>query len=122
MHRIALRMIEFAVGYSAAGAHALHFPRTNGRAGAHAVAMLQLALQHISQDLHVAMRMSAKAAARLHAVFVDHAQAAKARVCRIVIVIERKGIARVQPAVIGMPALLTAPNLGPCALPASRGG
>ena len=73
--------------------------------------MRQLTFQNVSQNLHVAMRMRPKAAARLHAVFVDDPQAAKARVRRIVIIVERKGIARIQPPVIGMAALVAAANL-----------
>jgi len=43
---------------------------------------------------------------RLHAIFVDDAQAAPVRVRRIVILIEREGVIGVQPPKIKMAAIL----------------
>ena len=45
------------------------------------------------------------------AVLVDHAQRAEAHVLRVVVVGEREGVAAVEPAVVGVPALVAAPEL-----------
>ena len=48
----------------------------------------------------------AEALARLHAVFVDHAQRPEAHVARVVIVGERERVAAVEPAELGAAAVV----------------
>ena len=105
MHEIVLRRIEFAVHDAGARAHALHVARLDDRTGAHAVLVLQRAFQHVADDFHIAVAVRAETHARLHAVFVDHAQRAKAHFLRIMVIGEGKRVVAVQPAVIGMAAV-----------------
>ena len=60
MHWLALRGVELAVADAAAGAHALHVARADGRAVAHRVLVRELAGQHIADDFHVAMAVGAE--------------------------------------------------------------
>ena len=57
-------------------ARMLNLSRADHRAVAQAVAVLERTVEHIREDLHVAVRMCAKASARLHPVVIDHAQRA----------------------------------------------
>ena len=68
--------------------------------------MLEPAVEHVRDDLHVAMRMRPKPATRRDAVFVDHSQPAKAHVFGVVVLGERKSVVTVEPAVVGVAALL----------------
>ena len=88
----ARRRVELAVQHAAARAHALHVARRDDRAVAHAVLVRQLPVEHVGNDLHVAVAVRAEAHARLHAVLVDHAQRAEAHVRRIVVVGKRKAV------------------------------
>ena len=71
-------------------------------AGAEAVAVCQLAVEDVADDLHVAVAVRAEAAARSDPVLVDDAQVAEAHVARIVVVGEREAVLALQPAVIGV--------------------
>src|SRR5262245_21539043 len=72
--------VELAVLDPRARGHALHVARADHRAGAEAVAVGERAVEHDRHDLHVAVAVPAEAGARLHAIFVDHAQRAEAHV------------------------------------------
>ena len=89
---MALVLVELAVRHAAAGAHALHVARHDGRAGAHRVLVRERALEHIADDLHVAMPVRAEPRARLHAVLVDDAQRPEAHVPRVVVIGEGKAV------------------------------
>ena len=80
------------------------------RSIAHAVAVLERALEDVGDDFHVKVRMLAKTLARRDTIFVHHAKRAEAHVAGIVIIGERKRVIRVQPSVIGMAALMTSAN------------
>src|SRR5262245_61607747 len=90
--------------------------------------MLEPALEHVRDDLHVAMRMPPETLAGRHAILVDHAQRAEPHVLRIVVIRERKRVPAVEPAMLCMPALsrfanrdhvvLWAPRGCPCSGPA----
>src|SRR5437588_6340128 len=82
---LASRCVVFTMRYASAGAHALHLTRTDNRTCAHAVLVLQRALQHVGDDLHVVVRVSPKAAPALYPVFVDNTQAAEAHIRGIVV-------------------------------------
>ena len=80
VHGLCGAVIELAVRDAAAGRHALHLARTNHRRRSEAVAMRERAGHHVGDDLHVAMTVLGKAAARDHAIVIDDAQAAKPHV------------------------------------------
>src|SRR5581483_8151390 len=110
MDRISLGGVRFTVADAGAGAHALTISRTNNRAIAHAVFVLQRPLEHIGDDLHVAMRMHGKAFARGNEVLVNHAQGAESHKTWVVILIERKTVPGVKPAVVAAAAFIAGPN------------
>src|SRR6185503_4484755 len=98
--RLALGRIELAVGDAGPGAHPLHFAGPDHGAGAQAVPMLQRSLEHVADDLHVAVAVGRKAVVGLYAVLVDHAQRAEPHVTVLVVLAERKRVRRVEPAEI----------------------
>ena len=63
---------------------------------------VERALEHVGDDLHVAVRVGAEALAGRDAVVVDHAQRAEAHVLGVVVVGEREGVVGVEPAVVGV--------------------
>ena len=67
--------------------------------------MLQRPLQDVADDLHVPVTVGRKAAARLHAVLVDHAQGAKPHVAGVVVLAERKRVRGVEPVEVEMTAV-----------------
>ena len=66
--------------------------------------MLQRAAENVSDDLHIAMRMHAKATTAANRIVVDHTQRTKAHLRRIIIIGKRKRVVLVEPAVVGMAA------------------
>src|SRR5262249_15576410 len=78
-------------------AHDLHLAGPDHRAGAEAVAVLELAVEYPGEYLHVAMRMGPEAASGLHHVVVDHPQRPESHVGRVVVVAERERVPAVQP-------------------------
>ena len=103
---LARSVVELAVLYASACAHALHVAGRDALDVAHAVLVGQLARQHVADDFHVAVAMGAKPGARRNAVFVDDPQVAKAHVGRVVVPRKRKAVERVEPAMVGMAAVL----------------
>jgi hypothetical protein len=94
-------VVELAVAHAAARAHALHVARRDPDDIAQRVLVRQLALQHIADDLHVAVPMGAEAGPRRDAVLIDDAQVAPAHVGRVVVAGEREAVVGLQPAVVG---------------------
>ena len=78
---------------------------------AHAVFVRESALENVSDDLHVAVRMHGESAAGCDDIFIDDAQRTKAHPLRIAILVEGKRVTRVEPAVIAAAALVTGTNL-----------
>ena len=105
MHRVALRVIELAVTDAGSGRHDLHVAWADDRAGAKAVLVLEGAFQDVGDDLHVPMAVGIKAGGGFDAIFIDHAQRAKAHMAGIVILAERERVTAVEPAKIGLSAL-----------------
>src|SRR5262249_49804808 len=103
--------VELAVLDARPRRHALHVAGPDHRAGAEAVLVLERSLEHVRQDLHVAVAVRAEAGARLHAVVVDHTQRAEAHVLRVVVVPEREGVAAVEPAELRAAALVRRSDL-----------
>src|SRR5690606_12347102 len=108
---LGLRAVELAVRDAGAGRHQLHLAGVQARAVAHAVLVLEHALEHVGDVLHVLVAVRAEAAARLHAVLVDHAQDAEAHRVRVVPVGEGEGVPGVEPAVVGVAAVFAALDL-----------
>ena len=73
--------------------------------------MLERALEHVGDDLHVAVRVRAEAAAGRDAVVVDDAQRAEPHVRRVVVVAEGERVPAVEPTDARAPALGAATNL-----------
>ena len=70
------------------------------------VAMTKRARESAREDLHVAVRMHAKACASSDVILVEDPKAAEMHVARIVVIGEGEGVARVQPAVVGVAAFI----------------
>ena len=110
MHRIRARGVELAVRHAGARAHALHVAGTDDRPGAHAVPVLEGALEHIGDDLHVAVRVRSEAAAGPDPILVDHAELAKPHPAWIVVVGEGERVAAVEPVELGATPFRCASN------------
>jgi len=107
MNRLVLGVIELAVTDAGPGTHALYLAGKDHRAGAQAVLVLERAFEDIGDDFHVAVRMRRETFARRHTILVDDAQRGKAHVPRVVIIGEGKRMPGVEPAVIGVAAVLS---------------
>ena len=105
VHRLVALAVELAVGDAGPRAHALDVAGHDHRAGAHAVGVLERALQHVGHDLHVAVRVGAEALAGRDPVLVDDPERAEAHVGGVVVVGEREGVRGVEPAVVEVAAL-----------------
>src|ERR1041384_7840013 len=110
VHTLFVGRVLFAVSHTRPGGHSLHVSGTNNRTVAHAVFMSECAFEDVGNDLHVAMTMHRKTAPRRNKILIDHAQAAKAHVPRIVILIKGERVIRIQPPMIEMPALPRLPD------------
>ncbi|MEY3409792.1 MAG: hypothetical protein RIS02_1519, partial [Pseudomonadota bacterium] len=104
-------MIELAVHHTLASAHSLNIPGWNAFDVAHAVFVRQVARQHIADDFHVFVAMSAKAGAGGNAVFVDDAQIAPAHEFRVVITSKRKAVKGLEPTMVGITTFCGTANL-----------
>ena len=104
------RGVVLAVHHAGARAHPLRVAGTDHRARTQAVPVLERAGEHPGEDLHVAMPVGRESRPGLHPILVDHAQAPEAHVRGVVVVGEGERVARVEPAVVGMPALARPPH------------
>jgi len=109
MRRAVGSVVELAVAHAGAGAHALHVAGADhaghcgtGFAVAHAVLVRQRAVEHIADDLHVAVAVCAEASAGGDAVFVDDTQITHAHVAGVVVVGEAEAMETLEPAVVGI--------------------
>ena len=80
------RRVELAVAHPAARAHPLHIARADHGAVAHGVLVRKFPLEHIADDLHVAMCVGTEPGTGLDSVFVDHAQRTEFHVQRIEVI------------------------------------
>src|SRR5207249_11033487 len=71
----------------------------------HGVLVGKRALEHVADDLHVAVPVAAEARARGDAILVDDAQRPEPHVPRVLVAGEGEAVVRVEPAVVGMAAL-----------------
>src|SRR5580693_4296100 len=111
MSSLGWRRIHLAMADAAAGAHALSVAGANDRTRAQAVLVLKRAVQNVSNNFHVAVRVGGEPFAGRDPVFVDHAQGTKSHETRIVILVERKRVAGIEPAEIAATALIAASNV-----------
>ncbi len=103
------------MGHAGTSAHQLDLPGFEFSTVAHAVLVGECAGDDIAENLHVPVRMGRKTAAGGDLVLVDHAQAAKTHVGRIVIIREAETVFAFQPAMfqdeIGIMPVLSHPGL-----------
>src|SRR5580692_1560706 len=111
MSRLGWRRIHLAMADTAAGAHSLSVAGANDRTRAQAVLVLKRAVQNVSNNFHVAVRVGGEPFAGGDPVFIDHAQGAKSHEVLIVILVERKRMACIQPAVIAATPFIAASNI-----------
>src|SRR5439155_15590570 len=71
-----------------------------------AVLVLEHALEHVGQDLHVSVAVAAERGAGLHAIIIDHPQGSEPHVRRVVVLAEREGVPAVEPAPVRAAARL----------------
>src|SRR5437867_13074637 len=88
MNVLARGGVEFAVGDAGPRAHALDFTGPDHEAGPQIVSMLERALEHVADDLHVSVPVGRKPATGLNAVLVDDTECAEPHLLRIVILHE----------------------------------
>src|SRR5262249_30441252 len=108
VHGLGFRGVEFAVNYSGSSGHRLDYVRPEDMVFAGAVLMLQPAGKNVGDDFHVAVRVSAESAAGSNLVVVQNPQGTESHVLGVVVPRERKGVIRVQPAMLGVAALIGA--------------
>ena len=75
------------------GAHQLNLTGKQPASISHAILVFERAIEDVTENLHVAVRVGGKTTAGRHTVFIDHAQAAKAHVFVIVIIRETEAVA-----------------------------
>src|SRR5437762_965633 len=105
MRAACLVVVVLAVQHAPPGAHALDVAGNDGRAAAHGALLGKRALEHVADDLHVAVPVGAEARARGDAILVDDAQRPEPHVLRVLVAGEGEAVVRVEPAVVGMAAL-----------------
>src|SRR5262249_10152059 len=106
MDGVLLRRVVLAMANTRSCAHALYLTGADERTIAEAVAVFERAVEHVGDDLHVAVRVCAEPAAGGDAVVVDDPQVAEAHVRGIVVLPERKRVAAIQPRQRGAPAFV----------------
>src|ERR1017187_1231484 len=111
MHRFGARPVELAVHDSGAGGDALQVIGAQCLHISHAVFVGQSAGEDVGENLHVLVPVRAESPAWADAVLVDHAEGSEAHVFGVVVAGEGKGVGSVQPAVIGMAALVAFANV-----------
>src|SRR5262245_65480516 len=112
MRDAALVVVVLTVAHARSRAHPLHVAGNDRRPVAERILVPERTLQHVADDLHVAVPMGAETGPRLDAILVDDSQRPVAHVLRVVIVREREAVIRLQPAVVRVPAVARAPDLG----------
>lgn len=83
-------------------AHSLNVPGPDDGAVAHTVLVLDASLENVGENLHVPVRVRAETLRRPDPILVDHAQAAKPHVGRVMVIGKGERVVRVEPAVLKM--------------------
>ena len=111
MDRVLRRWVELAVQHSASRRHVLEFAGTDDAAAAGVVAVLERAFENPREDFHVAMRMRRETAAGRDNILIDHTQGAELRVLGIVVLVEGKAEAGLEPRKLVVAALFRRSNV-----------
>lgn len=101
-----LRGVGFTMAHAAAGGHVLDFAGANDAAVAHGVFVLERAAEDVGNDLHVLVRVRAKAHAGHDEVVINDAETAVTHPLGVIVVREAEGVIGVEPAVFGMAAFV----------------
>jgi hypothetical protein len=111
--QICRKCVELAVAHARSRAHALHVAGqyhagvcARRGAVAHAVLVRERTVEHVADDLHVAVAVRSEAGAGGDAVLVDDTQVAHAHVRGVVVVGEREAVEALEPTVVGEAAFL----------------
>src|SRR6185369_12815346 len=94
-------MVELAVCNAGTGTHPLHLAGTDDRTVTHAVLVFQCPFQDIGNDLHVTVGMDWKTFPWLNPILVDDPQLSETHVLLVVIIGKGKGVAGIEPTVVG---------------------
>src|SRR5262245_14744607 len=105
MHAVGLRVVELAVPDPGASRHSLHVTGADHRTGADAVLVLERAVEHVRDDLHVAMPVRVEPFAGGDPVFIDDPERAEAHEARVVVVAERECVFAIEPTEVRLAAL-----------------
>mmetsp|Transcript_15187 Transcript_15187/g.38014 ORF Transcript_15187/g.38014 Transcript_15187/m.38014 type:complete len:253 (-) Transcript_15187:9-767(-) len=98
--RLGLFVVLLVLHASTRG-HELHRAAAEGLVRSHRVGVREDAVDDVRDDLHVAVRVAAEAAAGLHQVVVQHTQAAELCVLRVAVLGEREVEAGFEPVGVG---------------------
>src|ERR1035441_2148370 len=110
MHWFGARPVELAVHDAGAGGDALEVIGVQGLDISHAVLVGQGAGEDVGENLHVLVPVRAESLAWADAVLVDDAEGSETHVFGVVIAGEGKSVRSVEPAVVGMAALVAFAN------------
>lgn len=83
-------------------ARELYFSSSQLLEVAHAVFMLELAVDDVGPDEEFGVRVGAKTGTTFHSVFIDHSKRSKLSVLRIVVRCEGEGVVGIEPAMVGV--------------------
>src|SRR5882762_921293 len=97
MDWVDFRMVELAMADPGACSHSLDFARLDQTLTACAVTVLNYPAQHISNYLHVPVRVSTEAGSLFYKIFIYYAQIAKSHVIRVEVITKRKRVMALQP-------------------------
>src|SRR5713226_5701929 len=113
MDRLLLRAVVFGVAHTSAGAHALDFTRRDDADIAQVVAMLELSLDDVGDNLHLPVPVLGETAGGPDDVVVEHPQRTERHVGRVMVVVEREMPVGGKPLIFKMIAVGAANYLHP---------
>src|SRR5882724_2797638 len=97
MDWVDFRVVELAMADPGACSHSLELSRLDQTLTACAVTVLNYPAQHISNYLHVPVRVSTEAGSLFYKVFIDYAQITETHIIRVEVITERKRVMTLQP-------------------------
>ena len=109
VHLIVLITVVFGMPNPRSRTRELHFAALQVLEIAHAVLVLERAVDDVAEDQELGVRVCAEACAGLHAVFVNDAQGAPGLVARVVVRCEGECVVCVEPVVVGVAAMRPGP-------------
>ncbi len=103
MGGFAARGIEFRVSDAGASTHELDLAGAKLATISHAVLVFQYTGDDVSENFHIAVRVSGKSTTGGHVIFIDDPQTAEAHLRWIMVIGEAESVMTVEPTVMGMP-------------------